>query len=95
MPLNSVPPTLDALEAKREAARDRLHVDVGFWRQRRPVRVRPGGGIRGRPGRLHHRHPITPYAGHRLTGMVRATFLRGRQVTGDDPGGILLTRGGP
>jgi dihydroorotase-like cyclic amidohydrolase len=29
MPLNSVPPALDALEAKREAARDRLHVDVG------------------------------------------------------------------
>jgi len=33
--------------------------------------------------------------GRRLTGMVRATFLRGRRVTGDDPGGILLTRGGP
>jgi allantoinase len=47
------------------------------------------------PVRLHHRHPVTPYAGRRLTGTVRATFLRGRRVTGDDPGGILLTRGGP
>jgi allantoinase len=47
------------------------------------------------PGRLHHRHPVTPYAGRRLIGTVRATFLRGRRVTGDDPGGILLTRGGP
>jgi allantoinase len=46
------------------------------------------------PGRLHHRHPVTPYAGRRLTGVVRASFLRGRRVTGDDPGGILLTRGG-
>lgn len=33
MPLNSFPPTtdVDALEVKRKAARDRLHVDVGFW----------------------------------------------------------------
>jgi allantoinase len=33
MPLNSIPPTVtvDALEAKREAARGRCHVDVGFW----------------------------------------------------------------
>ncbi|WP_367136358.1 allantoinase AllB [Saccharothrix sp. HUAS TT1] len=33
MPLNSLPPTTDlaALEAKRAAARDRAHVDVGFW----------------------------------------------------------------
>jgi allantoinase len=46
------------------------------------------------PGRLHHRHPVTPYAGRRLAGVVRASFLRGRRVTGDDPGGILLTRGG-
>jgi len=33
MPLNSVPPTVtvDALRAKQEAARGRVHVDVGFW----------------------------------------------------------------
>lgn len=33
MPLNSVPPTvdLDALQAKREAARDALSVDTAFW----------------------------------------------------------------
>ncbi|MGM1062771.1 allantoinase AllB [Saccharothrix sp. Mg75] len=33
MPLNSLPPTTSvaALEAKREVARDRSHVDVGFW----------------------------------------------------------------
>ena len=47
------------------------------------------------PGRLHPRHPVTPYAGRRLAGVVRGTWLRGRQVTGDDPHGILLTRGGP
>ncbi|NUT48820.1 MAG: allantoinase AllB [Saccharothrix sp.] len=33
MPLNSLPPTttVAALELKREAARGRVHVDVGFW----------------------------------------------------------------
>ncbi|MEP6761293.1 MAG: allantoinase AllB [Sporichthyaceae bacterium] len=33
MPLNSIPPTTDvaALEVKRAAARDTVHVDVGFW----------------------------------------------------------------
>ncbi|GAB3469870.1 allantoinase AllB [Actinophytocola sediminis] len=33
MPLNSIPPTTDlaALAVKRATARDRVHVDVGFW----------------------------------------------------------------
>jgi len=33
MPLNSVPPTVDAaaLQVKREAAAGQVHVDVGFW----------------------------------------------------------------
>jgi allantoinase len=30
--------------------------------------------------RLQHRHPVTPYQGRRLTGVVRATFLRGEPV---------------
>ncbi|HSK26444.1 MAG TPA: allantoinase AllB, partial [Jiangellales bacterium] len=44
MPLNSLPPTLDvaALEAKRDAARGRCVVDVGFW----------GGAVPGNPGGL-------------------------------------------
>ena len=45
------------------------------------------------PGRLHHRHPVTPYAGRRLAGVVRSTWLRGRLVDGDEPRGNLLTRG--
>jgi allantoinase len=29
------------------------------------------------PARLHHRHPVTPYAGRLLHGVVRQTFVRG------------------
>jgi allantoinase len=48
MPLNSVPPTTTAagLAAKRAAARDRCHVDVGFW----------GGAVPGGTGDLAPLH---------------------------------------
>ena len=47
------------------------------------------------PARLAHRSPVTPYAHRELTGVVRATWLRGRPVdpTGP-PHGRLLRRGG-
>jgi allantoinase len=41
------------------------------------------------PARLAHRHPVTPYAGRRLTGVVRTTWLRGRRID-DRPAGRLL-----
>jgi allantoinase len=44
------------------------------------------------PERLRHRHRLTPYAGRRLTGMVRSTWLRGRQVTGAERHGTTLAR---
>jgi len=43
------------------------------------------------PARLRHRHPVTPYAGQTLTGVVQRTWLRG-QVTGATPAGRLLRR---
>jgi allantoinase len=43
------------------------------------------------PARLEHRHPVTPYAGQTLTGVVRRTWLRGR-AAGAAPAGRLLTR---
>ena len=47
MPLNSIPVTctVDALEIKREVARDQVFVDVGFW----------GGAI---PGNIDDLHPL-------------------------------------
>jgi allantoinase len=46
------------------------------------------------PGRLHHKHPITPYGGRTLAGVVRGTWLRGQELTDDRPRGRLLTREG-
>jgi allantoinase len=34
------------------------------------------------PGMLEHRHKLTPYAGRQLTGVVRRTWLRGREIFG-------------
>jgi allantoinase len=40
------------------------------------------------PERLHYRHPMSPYLGETLRGVVRATYLRGRPafVDGEFPG---------
>jgi allantoinase len=45
------------------------------------------------PAALHHRHPVTPYAGFRLTGAVLHTWLAGVEVTGEKARGHLLVRG--
>jgi allantoinase len=54
------------------------------------------------PARLYHRHPVTPYAGRKLTGRVRQTWLRGTALLdgegllegeGETPVGRLLKRG--
>jgi len=50
------------------------------------------------PAALHHRNPVTPYAGARLTGVVHTTWLAGQPVTADATGsrsaaGRLLARG--
>jgi len=49
------------------------------------------------PAGLQHRHPVTPYAGRMLHGVVLATWLRGRKVYdggrfADRPLGTLLRR---
>jgi allantoinase len=47
------------------------------------------------PKQLHHRHPVTPYAGRNLRGVVRSTILRGEVVDGGRPRGQLLARHSP
>ncbi|MEP6630440.1 MAG: allantoinase AllB [Lapillicoccus sp.] len=46
------------------------------------------------PAALHHKNPITPYAGRTLTGAVRSTLLRGIPIDVDaPPRGRQLVRG--
>jgi allantoinase len=35
------------------------------------------------PERLHYRHPVSPYMGEKLRGVVKATYLRGRETYAD------------
>jgi allantoinase len=43
--------------------------------------------------RLHYRHPVSPYLGEKLRGVVKATYLRSTKVFGDGdfPGGPIGT----
>ena len=41
------------------------------------------------PAKLHHRHPVTPYGGRSLTGVVRETWLRGQRLDLGNPVGRL------
>jgi allantoinase len=46
--------------------------------------------------RLHHKNAVTPYAGRRLDGVVRSTWLRGERIDLEaDPRGRLLASGRP
>ena len=62
------------------------------------VLFEPDAGSEVDPSELHHRHPVTPYAGRRLDGRVAATYVRGVEVYADrrfrdEPAGRLLSRG--
>jgi allantoinase len=59
------------------------------------VAFRPEAQFVVDPYSLHHRNPVTPYAGRRLHGVVRQTWLRGRKVDPAAPHGILLARRSP
>ncbi|MET8700653.1 allantoinase AllB [Kitasatospora sp. NPDC004723] len=55
----------------------------------------PDGEFTVHAAELHHRHPVTPYAGRTLTGAVRTTWLRGRVVDlAGEPFGVQLHRPG-
>ncbi|MGS0683760.1 allantoinase AllB [Nakamurella sp. GG22] len=43
------------------------------------------------PDLIRHRHPITPYLGRELSGVVRARWLRGTELTDEMIAGKLLT----
>jgi allantoinase len=62
------------------------------------VLFEPDGASEIDPVALHHRNPVTPYAGRRLDGRVAATYVRGVEVYADgrfrgQPAGRLLWKG--
>jgi allantoinase len=57
------------------------------------VAFAPDAGFVVEPGMLAHRHKLTPYAGRRLTGVVRRTWLRGRQIFGTDQASVARPTG--
>ena len=53
--------------------------------------VDPGEEFTVKPVAIHHRHKLTPYAGRKLRGVVKKTYLRGRPVRFDEqPRGSIL-----
>ena len=77
--------------ASRVGLVDRGRIAVGA--QADLVRFAPEASFTVDPARLKHKNPVTAYAGHRLAGEVRETWLRGVPVDDDAPRGLLLTRG--
>jgi allantoinase len=57
------------------------------------VRFAPDAELTVDVTRLKHRNPVSAYAGRRLAGEVRETWLRGVPVDDDAPRGQLLRRG--
>ena len=47
------------------------------------VVLEPETEFRVMPGRLHYRHPVSPYMGQKLKGVVKATYLRGKPAYAD------------
>ena len=60
------------LESRKGSIAAGQHADFVIWDPYREFTVNAA--------ELHHRHKLTPYAGQRLNGVVRKTFLRGRRI---------------
>ena len=85
----AAPARLAGLEGRKGAIAPGYDADFVLWR--------PEAEFTVDPARLHHRHPLTPYAGATLSGVVEATYLRGRRIHhrgefATPPAGRLLSR---
>jgi allantoinase len=68
----AAPAALAGLSARKGRIAPGLDADLVVWN--------PDASFRVDAARLRQRHPITPYAGRELYGVVAATYLRGRAV---------------
>ena len=66
------PAKLAGLDRRKGAIRVGVDADL--------VVFDPDAQKRVDPAKLHHRHPITPYSGEMLTGLLEMTFVRGEKV---------------
>ncbi len=84
------PAQLVGLQERKGSIQPGADADLVVWD--------PEASFRVDPANLHHRHKLTPYAGQMLSGVVEATFLRGRKIYdrgrfAAEPSGAILTRG--
>lgn len=68
----AAPARLAGLEGRKGCIAPGCDADLVVWQ--------PEAEFTVDPARLHHRHPVTPYAGATLPGVVHATYLRGRRI---------------
>lgn len=85
--MSAAPAALVGLAGLKGAIVPGADADLVVWEPEAPFVVDPRA--------LHHRHPLTPYAGRILHGRVDATWVRGHQVYAegqftDPPSGRLL-----
>ncbi len=90
--LSARPAALAGLATRKGAIAPGLDGDLVIWD--------PDAAFTVDPARLEHRHPVTPYAGRELRGMVAATVVRGELVydalgpaAADDPAGAAARDG--
>lgn len=70
--MSGQPAKLAGLQSRKGAIREGLDADLAVFD--------PDGSQQVDATRLEHRHPITPYAGETLEGIVEMTFVRGEKV---------------
>jgi allantoinase len=70
--MSEQPAKLAGLQSRKGAIREGLDADLAVFD--------PDASQQVDATRLEHRHPITPYAGETLEGIVEMTFVRGKKV---------------
>lgn len=78
--MSAAPARLLGLQAYKGVLAPGFDADVVVWTPEQTFTVDPA--------QLQHRHPLTPYRGRTLHGVVHATYLRGQRVFAQGPEGF-------